>query len=154
MNSLSSRQTQRDVLTTRNAHSWCSCFWERCLSKICIGSLFGCDPGQLIMHDTRKNVSFQWSGGLQQRHGGQTGVTVLLLVMLGPNYPEDRIGVTFLSFKAAFGNEMLEQNYREDHLVLLCSIIASNHKAATGMIQLYNTQTALIIAMKLSPPDN
>ena len=38
----------------------------------------------------------------KHREGGRP-VVRLLLVMLGPNYPEDRIGVTFLTFKAAFG---------------------------------------------------
>ena len=37
------------------------------------------------------------------REGGRP-VARLLLVMLRPNYPEDRIGVTFLTFNSAFGN--------------------------------------------------
>jgi len=39
--------------------------------------------------------------------------------MLGPNYPEDRIGVTFLTVKAAFGNVRAKLSLRPFRAIML-----------------------------------
>jgi len=49
---------------------------------------------------------------------------------------------------------MLELNYPEDQWRYIALSSASNHKAASCMIQLYNSRAAIILALKLSPPDN
>ena len=50
---------------------------------------------------------------------------------------------------------MLELNYPEDQWCYIALSSASNHKAASCIIQLYNSHAAIIIlALKLSPPDN
>ena len=48
----------------------------------------------------------------------------------------------------------LHVNYPEDQWCYIALSSASNHKAASCMIQLYNSQAAKILALKLSPPDN
>ena len=49
---------------------------------------------------------------------------------------------------------MLEQNYPEDQWCYIALSSASNHKAASCMIQPYNSHAAIILAIKLSPTGN
>ena len=46
----------------------------------------------------------------------------------------------------------LHVNYPEDQWCYIALSSASNHKAASCMIQLYNSHAAIILALKLSPP--
>jgi len=49
---------------------------------------------------------------------------------------------------------MLELNYPEEQWCYIALSSASNHKAASCMIRLYNSHAAIILTLKLSPPDN
>jgi len=49
---------------------------------------------------------------------------------------------------------MFELNYPEDQWCYIALSSASNHKAGSCMTQLYNSHAAIILALKLSPPDN